>query len=240
MKNKVVVITGASSGIGQAIAITLAKQGCQVIFSYNSNEVGADDTLSKIGKNGYKVKADLRNENEIEKLFTFVNEKFGKLDILINNAGVNTGGDLYDIKVWQDVFQLNLFASVSCTGKAVELMKDGGSILNVSSIYGEGKTAWKGLPAYAASKAALNNFTQVMAKNLAPKILVNAIAPGYVLTPIWGKRTKENLESNAQEQLIERFIQSSEIAEMALAILKSKVMTGEVVVIDGGLSLKTV
>lgn len=79
-----------------------------------------------------------------------------------------------------------------------------------------------------------------MAKNLAPKILINAIAPGYVFTPMWGIRTEESLKSNAQEQLIERFIKPEEIAQMAVAILKNNAMTGEVVVIDGGISLKTV
>ncbi len=240
MEDKVVIITGASSGIGQAIAIALAKDGCQVVFTYNSNEEGANDTLNKIGKNGYKLKVDLRNGDEIVKLFEFVKDKFGKIDILVNNAGINIDGNLYDLTTWKDVFQVNLFAVVSCTEKAVALMKDGGKILNISSIYGEGKAAWKDLPAYAASKAALNNFTQVMAKNLAPKILINAVAPGYVLTPIWGVITEESLKSNSQEQLIERFIKPEEIAQMAVAILKNNAMTGEIVVVDGGISLKTV
>ncbi|HET7098766.1 MAG TPA: SDR family oxidoreductase [Patescibacteria group bacterium] len=240
LKNKIAVVTGGSSGIGQAIAISLAREGCKVVFTYNSNEKGADETLSKIGENGIKFKADMHEEKDLEGLFNLVKERFGKLDILVNNAGVNTPRDLFDTKVWREIFQVNLFSVVFCSGKAVELMKDGGRILNISSIFGEDKVSWKGLPAYGASKAAINHFTRSMAKNFTPKILVNAIAPGYVKTPLWKGTTEDAFKESGKEQLIERMIQPSEIAEMAIAIIKSDAMTGEVVVVDGGLSLKTV
>jgi len=112
--------------------------------------------------------------------------------------------------------------------------------LNISSIYAEGKACWKGLPAYGASKAAVSHFTQSMAKNLAPKILINAIAPGYVKTSLWKDTSEVQFEESGKEQLIERMIMPEEIAQMAIAIIKNDAMTGEVVVVDGGLSLKTV
>ena len=174
------------------------------------------------------------------KLFRSVREKFEKLDILVNNAGINRPRDLFDTKVWKEVFQVNLFATVFCTDEAVKLMKDGGRILNISSIYAEGKACWKGLPAYGASKAAVNHFTQVMAKNLAPKILINAIAPGYVQTPLWKDTTEEQFIESGKEQLIERMIKPEEIAQMVIAIIENDAMTGEIVVVDGGISLKTV
>lgn len=176
----------------------------------------------------------------MKKLFDFVKEKFGKLNILVNNAGINRPRDLFDTKVWKEIFQVNLFSIVFCTGKAVELMKNGGRVLNISSIYAEGKACWKGLPAYGASKAAVSHFTQVMAKNLAPKILINAISPGYVKTPLWKETGEEDFEKSGKEQLIERMIMPEEIAEIAVAILKNDAMTGEVVVVDGGISLKTI
>jgi NAD(P)-dependent dehydrogenase (short-subunit alcohol dehydrogenase family) len=182
----------------------------------------------------------MHNEDDIQKLFDLVKEKFGELDILVNNAGINRPRDLFDQKVWKEVFQVNLFAPVLCSQRAVELMKNGGKILNITSIYGEGKACWKGLPAYGASKAALNHFTQTMAKNFAPKILVNALAPGYVKTPLWVDTSEEDFEAAGKEQLIERMILPDEIAEMAVAIIKNDAMTGEVVVVDGGISLKTV
>lgn len=240
LKNKVVVVTGGSSGIGKAISIALAKEGCKVVFTYNSNEKGANETLNEIGKAAYKFKVDMQNEEDIKTLFDFVKEKFGKLDILINNAGQNRPRDLFDMKVWKEIFQVVLFSVVSCSGKAVELMNGGGKILNISSIFGEDKASWKGLPAYGAAKAAVNHFTRSMAKNFAPNILVNAIAPGYVQTPLWRETTEKEFRESGKEQLIERMIQPEEIADMAMAIVKNDAMTGEVVVIDGGLSLKTI
>ena len=173
-------------------------------------------------------------------VFDFVKEKFGKLDILVNNAGINRPRDLYETKVWKEIFQVNLFSTVFCTGKAVELMKDRGKILNISSVYAEGKACWKELPAYGASKAAVSHFTQVMAKNLAPKILINALAPGYVKTPLWKNTTEEQFQESGKEQLIERMILPEEIAQIALAVIKNDAMTGEIVVVDGGISLKTI
>lgn len=229
--------------MGKAMVYALAKEGCNVIFTYNTKKQEAEYILKDIERLGVKtmaVKVDMRMEEDISKLFKIIKDKFKKLDILVNNAGVNRPRDLYDTKVWKEVFQINLFAVVACTGMAVELMEDGGKIVNISSIYAEGKACWKGLPAYGASKAAISHFTQTLAKNLAPKILVNAVAPGYVKTPLWVDTTEEEFKASGKEQLIERMILPEEIAEMALAIIKNDAMTGEVVVVDGGISLKTV
>lgn len=240
IRNKVALVTGASSGIGQAIAIALANEGCRVVFTYNSNEKGADDTLKQIDKNGAKFKVDMHNEAEIEDLFKFIKKEYGKLDILVNNAGINRPRGLFDVDDWKEIFQVDLFSVVACIGKAVKLMKDGGKIINITSIYADGKACYKGIAPYGAAKAALNHYTQVLAKNLAPKILVNAIAPGYVKTPLWGEKTEQEFAESGKEQLIERMIQPGEIAEMAVAVIKNDAMTGEVVIVDGGISLKTV
>lgn len=244
LKDKVAIITGGSSGIGQAIAIAFAKQGSKVIFTYNSNKKGADQTLKEIesfGAMGLAVKMDLQSENDINNLFKIVKSKFGKLDVLINNAGGNKAKTLYGIKGWRDTLDTNLLAQVICTEKAIELMSAGSKIINITSIYGDGKAASRNMPAYSAAKAALNNFTQTTAKLLAPKILVNAIAPGYVLTPLWGMNNSEKyLKDSANEQLIQRFVEPDEIAHMTIAVAENDGMTGEIIIIDGGLSLKTV
>lgn len=240
LKNKIAVVTGGSSGIGRAISVALGQQDCKVIFTYNFNEEGAKETLKLLGKSGVKYKVDLHKEEDMDNLFDFVKKEFGKLDILVNNAGANRPRDLFDTKVWREIFQVNLFALVYCTDKAVKLMKAGGKVLNISSVYADGKACYKGLPAYGAAKAAVSHFTQTMAKNLSPKILVNAIAPGYVRTPLWKDTTEEGFKESGKEQLIERMIEPSEIAHMATAILENDAMTGEVVIIDGGISLKTI
>src|SRR5579871_5450178 len=178
LQDKVVVVTGGSSGIGRAMVMALAEEGAQVIFTYNSKKQEAESIVKELTQRksrGVAIKVDMHSEDDIEKLFDFIKKEFTRLDILINNAGINNPRDLFNTKVWKEIFQVNLFASVICTGKAVELMKHGGKILNTSSIYSEGKACWKGLAAYGASKAAISHFTQTSAKNLAPKILVNAI-----------------------------------------------------------------
>lgn len=243
LKNKVVLITGGSSGIGKAVVMAFAKEGSRVVFTYRTKKSESEAIVEEIKKTGghaVAINVDMHSEEDVQKLFIQIKNTYNSLDILINNAGINRPRDLFDLKVWKEVFQVNVFSVVLCTGLAVELMKNGGKIINVSSIYAEGKACWKGLPAYGASKAAISHFTQTMAKNFAPKILVNAIAPGYVQTPLWQDTTEDDFINSGKEQLIERMIQPEEIAEMAVAIAKNDAMTGEVVVVDGGISLKTI
>jgi 3-oxoacyl-[acyl-carrier protein] reductase len=243
LKNKTALVTGGSSGIGKAIVYALAKEGCNVVFTYNSKKKESEDIVNDIKKLGIKIQAinvDMHSEEDIDNLFKEIGQEYESLDILVNNAGVNRPRDLFDTKVWKEIFQVNLFSVVYCTGKAIELMKDGGKILNISSIYAEGKACWQGLPAYGASKSAVSHFTQTLAKNLAPKILVNAIAPGYVKTALWTDTSEEQFEESGKEQLIERMIEPEEIAQMAVAVIKNDAMTGEVVVVDGGISLKSI
>lgn len=240
LSNKKVLITGASSGIGQAIAIALANEGAHVAFTYNSNEKGADETLKLLGENCHKFKVDMHNDDEIKDLFSNLKDIFESLDILVNNAGINKPRGLFDPNDWREIFQVDLFSAVLCSGLAVDMMKDKGKILNITSIYGFGKACYAGIAPYGAAKSALNHYTEVLAKNLAPRILVNAVAPGYVKTPLWGDRPESEFEESGKEQLIERMIEPSEIAHMAKAILQNDAMTGEIVIVDGGISLKTV
>jgi len=241
LKDKIAVVTGGSSGIGQAICIALSKEGCKVVFTYNSNEKGADETLKELGEDSFKFKVDLQNEEEIKGLFNFVKEKFGKLDILVNDAGVEVlSDDPLDLSTWKKTFEADLYWAVACTKYAVKVIGESGRILNISSEYADEWMGYKDSIAYSAAKAALNNFTKTIAKSLAPKINVNAISPGYVDTPMWKHTTSDQKRIFGKDQLIERFIKPEEIADMAVAIIKNDAMTGEVVVVDGGLSLKTV
>lgn len=240
LKDKIAVVTGGSSGIGQAICIALTNEGCKVIFTYNSNEKGADETLSKLNKESSKFKVDMHSESDISDLFSFIKDKYSKVDILVNNHGINRPRGLFDPNDWKEIFEVDLFSVVNVTGKAVELMKDLGKIINITSVYGEGKACFKGIAPYGAAKAALNHYTQMLAKNLAPRILVNAVAPGYVRTPLWKNTTEAEFKTSGKEQLIERMIMPDEIANMTVAVLKNDAMTGEIVLVDGGISLKTV
>ncbi len=232
LNNKIALVTGGSGGIGQAITNALQQAGCQVLITYNTHPI------HNAAVTEYQV--DLSSEETIKELFQTIKKKFGHLDILVNNAAVPPEGEPFDIQHWKNLFAVDLFAAVSCVRESIPLMQKGGRIINISSIYSEDKAAYVGLPALSAVKAALNNFTRTTAKRLAPNILVNAIAPGYVLTPLWGAMTPEKEQKNGREQLINRFIKPEEVASLTLEIIKNDAMTGEVVVIDGGLSLKTV
>ncbi len=240
LKGKVAIVTGGSSGIGQEICIALAKVGCITVFTYNNGEDGAKDTLEKIGEDGFKYKLDIKNEGEIEKFFEFVKDKFGELHILVNNAGKTFQGNNLDIKLWREVFDITLFPAIKFTSEAVKIMKGEGRILNISSIYADDHANNKKFVPFGAAKAALNNFTRTMAKNLAPNILINGIMPGYVLTPLWGNMSEEEIKQNSSETLTNKFIKPSDVADLAISIIRNDAMTGEIVVIDGGLSLKTI
>lgn len=243
LKNKTALITGASSGMGQAIAIALAKEGCNIFFTYNSNKKGADKTANEIQKysvNVTSVHVDLSLESDIVALFSILKKNAGSFDILVNNAGINKGGHLLDPVFWRKLFEIDLFSIVSCVQKSLDMMNTKSKILNITSCYGDEKGGYKGLIAYSAAKAALNSFTRTLAKHLAPNIYVNAIAPGYVDTPLWGPMTDDQKIKEGKDQLIERMIQPEEIADIAIAILKSDAINGEVVMVDGGISLKTI
>ncbi len=241
LKNKIAVVTGGSSGIGQAISIALAKEGCNVVFTYNSSEKGADETMDKCEGKGFKLKVDLQKKEDVKTLFDYVKEKFKNLDILVNNAGIEVlSDDQLDLDVWKTTFETDLFWAVTCSQKAIEIMKNEGRIINISSGYGEENMGYVGSIAYSSAKSALNSFTKTLAKKLAPKINVNAISPGYVDTPMWKVTSDEEKKVLGKDQLIGRFIKSNEISDITIAVIKNDAITGEVVIIDGGLSLKTV
>ncbi len=227
--------------MGKAIVYALVNKGAKVIFTYNRKQEEADAILAELGKdNVTAIKVDFHSDEQIANLFAEIDQHYDHLDILVNNAGINRPRELFGMGTWREMFQVDLFAPVAMSGEAVKRMKDGGKILNITSIYANPTACDKNLAAYGAAKAALEHFTKVLAKNVAPKILVNAIAPGYVQTPLWINTTEEEFKDAGHDQLIDRMIQPGEIAYMAIAILENDAITGEIVTVDGGLGLKTI
>lgn len=246
LKDKYILVTGASSGIGQAIAIEFAKAGAFVIAHYNSNIDGINTTMQSIKNlmqhDGYMIQADLTEPEAIDEMFLQINKKFGKLNVIVNNAGQNIRNkDQLDQELWEETLNINVLSIVRSIEISTQTFKKSlNKIINISSIYGVDRFGGPDSLAYSASKAALNSLTRNLAKTLAPKILVNSIAPGYVLTPLWGKISPREQRRYGKEQLIERFVQAEEIADATLFLAKNDGITGEVLVIDGGLSLKTI
>lgn len=240
-KDKIALITGASKGIGKATAMELAKKGASIIINYNSDENSAKKVLeecNQYSKNNTIIKADITKENEVEEMFKIIKEKYKKVDILINNAGIFDESDSpTNLKVFEKIFSMNFLAQIRITKFSLELMKEG-KIVNISSIYGRLGQGEGYAAAYGSMKAALDHYTKTLARDLAPKILVNAIAPGKTITPMWGKMSGKEKQEIGKTQLINRFIYPEEIAKGILFLIKNDAICGEILTTDGGMSLK--
>ncbi len=240
LREKIVLITGASKGIGAAAAMAFAKEGCSVIINYKSDTKAAEKVLEECNqhsKGNDMMQADVSNEKEIMQMFDAVKEKYGKIDILINNAGIFDEADNPEnIEAFENVYRNNFLSCVMVTKYALPLMKEG-KIVNMSSIHGRIGRGKPNSIAYAAFKAALDSYTKNMAKHLAPNILVNGIAPGRVATAMWGSPDEKEQNELGQAHLIKRMIQPDEIADSILFLVKNDAMCGEVLTIDGGMNL---
>lgn len=243
IKDKVVVITGSSSGIGKTTAIRFAKEGAKVVINYNINRKGGEETLKEVLKysEGLLVQADLSKTEDIEKLFSETEQRFGTIDILINNAASPSEKVSFNEASQKDLlelFNLNVVNAMLCSKRAAEIMnkKAGGKIINTSSIKG-----WEhggGSVGYAATKAAINSFTKTYAKQVAPKILVNAVAPGYVKTRIYDNQPKEKIEKWLDGTYLKKWVTEDEIADAFIFLVRNDAMTGQVIYVDAGFTLK--
>jgi NAD(P)-dependent dehydrogenase (short-subunit alcohol dehydrogenase family) len=244
LKNKVAIVTGSSSGIGKAIALELAKCGCKVVVNCRKSEKKAAEIVTEIVNNGGEaifIKADVSKKEEVEKLFSKTIEKFGEVDILINNASKQGGSEFLptDNNEWLEHFNNDFLSAVMCSQEFMKLKtKNIRKIVNISSLYGFGEFSCSSFMPYSAAKAALNNFTQNLAKLVAPEILVNTVAPGYVLTPHWNKVSEESIKSCENSTLIKRMIKPEEIADTTKFLIENDAITGQIIVVDGGLSLQ--
>lgn len=242
IKNKNILTTGASSGIGQAIAIEVAKQGANVLIHYRKNEDGASKTLQEVNKytKGEIFAADLTKPEEVKKLFNEIKQKgYQALDVLVNNAGEATPGEFDDLEIWNHQLS-NIFLSQVHTSNEFIKFDNTDSlrkIVNISSIYGILEMGNPNYPQYSAAKAAVNSLTLNLAKKYAPRILVNAVAPGYTLTPAWGDTPEKELKDCANQTKIGKFIKPEEIATVVIELLNNDAITGEIIRVDGGLHL---
>jgi len=240
-ENKTVLITGASRGIGAAIARQFASKGANVVINYASSDEQASalvEELETLGPKAIAIKADVGNEAEVNNLITKTLEVFGSLDILVNNAGI-----VFDIPFqekssdqWRRTLDVNLNGTYYATKYAIPHLNEGGSIINISSTNGI-DTYHPDSIDYDVSKAGVIMFTKAMARDLAPKnIRINAIAPGWVDTDINADLPKDYIEGETAKIALGRFGNPDEIAKVAcfLASDDASYMTGSIITVDGG------
>ncbi len=242
LKDKVALVTGASRGLGKAIAVQLASDGAQVVVNYATSSDKAAEVVSTIQSGGGKalaMQADVSNLEEVEKMVDTIYEQFGHIDILVNNAGVTRDELLISMERedWDKVISTNLGGLFNCTKAVAKYMmvQKSGRIINMSSVAGE--RGGRGQSNYAASKGAVNAFTRSVAMELArKKITVNAVAPGVVATEMSSEVIRRAQDIILDSVALKRLGQPEEIAKVVafLASDDSSYITGEIIRVDGG------
>lgn len=237
---KTIIITGGARGIGKAIVYELAKSNYNIILNYNSSQKEAEQIKEELTKQGCKVdiyKADITKKEEVQKMIEYTIEKYKKVDVLINNAGISqiiTFAELTE-EDWDKMIDTNL-KSIFYTSKAVlstMLHEKNGLILNISSIWGVIGASCE--VHYSTAKAGMNGFTKALAKELGPSnIRVNAIAPGIIDTNMNANLSKEEVEKIKESIPLERIGKPEQIAKAVTWLIEDEYTTGQIISIDGG------
>jgi len=238
LKDKVALITGSSRGIGKATAIRFAKEGAKVIINYLYSEAKANQLvkeIKKIGSDAIAIKCDVSKENDVKNMVDKTIKEFGKIDILVNNAGIVYDVPLFQktVSQWKRTFEVNLIGIFLCSKYVSNpmLKRGSGVIINISSTNGINNTA-----PTSASKAGIINLTKNLASELAPKIRVNSIAPGWIDTDMNKDLPKDLLEEELKNVFMKRFGKPEEIAAAALFLASddASYITGSTLIVDGG------
>lgn len=236
MSHIIAIVTGASRGIGRAIAKSLAEKDYIVIANYNKSEKEAIELQNEFN-NIDIFKADVSKRDEVKNLVEYTLNKYGKIDILVNNAGIDDEKLFQDItdEDWQKVINTNLYSVFCVTQEVVKNMihNKSGCIINISSIY-----AIQGGPyavAYTASKAGIDGITKSLSKELGPSgIRVNSIAPGCINTDMNKYLSKEDLEEIINQTPLQKIGQPEDIAKCVNWLVEDEFTTGQVISINGG------
>ena len=248
----VALITGAATGIGRSAAVALAKNGYEVVINFSRSEEAAKFTVQQCEAAGARAllhRCDVSDDDGVRVMLTATEKEFGRLDVLINNAGTTVDVEprnfaAMKVEDWNRVFNVNVLGLFLVTRAAAPLLKKSpnGCIVNTCSIAGLRPSA-QPLP-YAASKAAVANLTKTLANALGPQVRVNAVAPGWIEGD-WMKRTlAENYDGlmarRAKYTPLKRCCTEDDVADSMLSlILHNRFVTGEIIIVDGGFSSTT-
>jgi len=248
LAGKAAIITGGGTGVGRATALELARQGCAVLVNYSKSKDEAEQTAAEVAASGVKslcVQADVADDASVRAMVDSAVKEFGRVDILMNNAGTTrfvlaTDMEQVTDEDWHRIYAVNVVGAFHCARAVKEpmLAAGGGQIINITSVAafaGKGSS----IP-YAASKAALNNLTIALARSLAPKIRVNAVAPGFItgrwLQQGFGDAYEGVKQTVARMCPLEKVSDPEDVAAAVMSLLTGSAMiTGQVLVCDGGM-----
>ena len=249
---KAALVTGAATGIGRSAVLALARAGYDVAINYSSSEKAARETAAAAEKLGAKtlvVRCDVSDEAGVRAMAKKIEETFGRLDALVNNAGTTASWKPKDLETlsldeWDRVFAVNVRGLFQVTRAVLYLLRKGESpcIINTASIVGL-RPGPQPLP-YAASKAAVVNLTKTLAWNLGPEIRVNAVAPGWMEGDWMQRMLKDKYEDlmgkRAKATPLKRVVTADDVAETMMSLIQgNRFVTGEIIVIDGGFASST-
>jgi 3-oxoacyl-[acyl-carrier protein] reductase len=249
---RVALVTGAATGIGRSAAVALARAGFDVAINYSRSEAQARETATQAQQAGATtllVRCDVSDETGVRAMIGALGERFGRLDALVNNAGITASWkpkdlETLDLDEWDRVFAVNVRGLFQVTRAALPLLRKGEKpcIVNTASIVGL-RPGPQPLP-YAASKAAVVNLTKTLAWNLAPEIRVNAVAPGWMEGDWMQRMLKDKYEDlmgkRAKATPLRRVVTADDVAETIVSLIESnRFVTGEVIVVDGGFAAST-
>ncbi|HEY8839255.1 MAG TPA: SDR family oxidoreductase [Candidatus Dormibacteraeota bacterium] len=246
LKGRVALVTGGGTGIGRAVCLRLAKAGAEaVVVNYSRSDKDARATAAELivlGPDAMAHKADVSNESEVTAMIDAVKERYGRLDVLINNAGTtrfiaHPDLDALTDEVWDEIFKVNLKGTFyCCRAAAPELRKTSGAIVNVASIAGHRATGSSIV--YAVSKAGVLQLTRALAVALAPEVRVNSVSPGLVSTRWLRQFDAEAAESQATSTTattpLTAVATADHVAQAVMAFVENDMITGQDVVVDGG------
>ena len=254
LKNKIVLVTGAASGIGKAIALRFGREGSNVIVNYLNNEETAEEVVQKIkaeGGSASKIMADISQEDEVQNMFSYIKNQFGRLDILVNNAGRQKDSNFVDMTLadWKAVIDVDLTGHFLCAREASRIFMNqeseennpaSGVMVFITSVHQN--IPWAKRANYCAAKAGAEMLMKTVAQELAPyKIRANAVAPGAVKTAINIENFKD---SDAREQIMRKipYGRAGKVEDIASAVAwlasdEADYVTGETLFVDGGMEL---
>ncbi|TKI53064.1 3-oxoacyl-ACP reductase FabG [Lysinibacillus mangiferihumi] len=241
LAQKNVLITGSSKGIGKAIALAFAKQGANVFINYIGDDHEAEEVRAqaeKLGVRAYKYRADVSDSHQVQDMFRYMDRHLGQIDILVNNAGFAQASSVLDLtdEQWDRMIKVHLYGCFYNCREAAKRMKERnkGKIINISSDIGS--LGCEEFTHYSAAKGGINAFTKALARELAPNILVNAVAPSGTLTDILQEFGENYIEEESAKYPLKRLAQPEEIAKSVLFLASDNAdfYTGQILTPNGG------